>query len=81
METRIFDLNGRTALVAEGIEESGGSACRGAFNNTEGPTLGGHAIRHAVMRAGLDPSEVEDVAWGCALIQGSQSAASLFEVA
>jgi len=50
-----------------------GRAYRGAFNNTESPTLAGHAIRHAVERAGLDPAEVEDVVMGCALPQGSQS--------
>jgi len=50
-----------------------GRAYRGAFNNTDGPTLGGHAIRQAILRAGLDPAEVEDVNWGCALPQGSQA--------
>ncbi len=49
-----------------------GKAYRGAFNNTEAPTLGGHAVRHAVERAGLEPAEVEDVMMGCALPQGSQ---------
>ena len=51
-----------------------GRAYRGAFNNTESPTLGGHAIKHAVERAGLEPAEVEDVIMGCALPQGSQGA-------
>jgi acetyl-CoA C-acetyltransferase len=48
-----------------------GKAYRGAFNATHGPTLGGHAIRNAVERAGVDPAEVEDVIMGCALQQGS----------
>ena len=39
---------------------------KGAFNMTHGATLGGHAIRHAVARAGIDPAEVEDVLMGCA---------------
>ena len=34
---------------------------RGSFNQTHGSTLGGHAIRHAVQRAGLDPAEVESI--------------------
>jgi acetyl-CoA acetyltransferase len=38
---------------------------RGSFNQTHGATLGGHAIRHAVQRARLDPAEVEDVIMGC----------------
>jgi acetyl-CoA C-acetyltransferase len=44
-----------------------GKAYRGAFNMTHGADLGGHVIRHAVERAGVDPGEVEDVILGCAL--------------
>jgi len=43
---------------------------RGSFNQTPGATLGGHAIRHAVQRAGLDPAEVEDVIMGCGTPEG-----------
>jgi len=43
-----------------------GKAFRGAFNVTHGATLGGHVIKHAVERAGIEPSEVEDVMLGCA---------------
>jgi len=63
----------REAVIVSTARTPIGRAYRGAFNNTEGPTLGGHAIRHAVQRAGLDPAEVEDVNWGCALPQGTQS--------
>ena len=48
-----------------------GKAYRGAFNNTQGQALAGHAIREAVRRAGVDPAEVEDVVMGCAMQQGS----------
>jgi acetyl-CoA C-acetyltransferase len=48
-----------------------GKAYRGAFNNTHGATLAGHAIRHAVARAGIDPGEVEDVILGCAMPEGA----------
>ncbi|HEY8332569.1 MAG TPA: acetyl-CoA C-acyltransferase [Tardiphaga sp.] len=48
-----------------------GKAYRGAFNATEGATLLGHAIEHAVQRAGIDPKEVEDVVMGAALQQGA----------
>lgn len=48
-----------------------GKAYRGAFNNTHGAVLGGHVIRHAVERAGLEPAEVEDVVMGCALPEGA----------
>src|SRR5258705_1152294 len=43
-----------------------GKAFRGAFNVTHGATLGGHVIKHAVERAGIEPGEVEDVMLGCA---------------
>jgi acetyl-CoA acetyltransferase family protein len=48
-----------------------GKAYRGALNNTEGATLLGHAIEHAVKRAGIDPAEVEDVVMGAAMQQGA----------
>ena len=44
---------------------------KGAFNMTYGPTLGGHAIEHAVKRAGIDPAEVEDVILGGSLSEGT----------
>ena len=62
----------RQAVIVSTARTPIGKAYRGAFNNTEAPTLGGHAVRHAVSRAGLDPAEVEDVIMGCALPQGSQ---------
>jgi len=62
----------REAVIVSTARTPIGKAYRGAFNNTEGPTLGGHSIEHAVARAGLEPAEVEDVAWGCAMPQGTQ---------
>jgi acetyl-CoA C-acetyltransferase len=44
---------------------------RGAFNMTHGATLGGHAVKHAIARAKLDPAEVEDVIMGCANPEGA----------
>lgn len=49
-----------------------GRAYRGAFNNTPTQELGGHAIAHAVSRAGVNPTEVDDVILGAALQQGAQ---------
>ncbi|GAA4285237.1 acetyl-CoA C-acyltransferase [Brevibacterium daeguense] len=49
-----------------------GKAYRGAFNNTQAQELAGHAIKHAVQRAGLEGGEVEDVILGAAIQQGSQ---------
>jgi acetyl-CoA C-acetyltransferase len=47
---------------------------KGAFNMTHGATLGGHAVKHAVQRAGVDPAEIEDVLMGCANPEGATGA-------
>jgi acetyl-CoA C-acetyltransferase len=47
---------------------------KGAFNMTHGATLGGHAVQHAVARAGIDAAEVEDVIMGCASPEGATGA-------
>jgi len=49
-----------------------GKAFRGAFNDTDAPVLGGHVIKHAVARAGIDPASVDDVLLGAAAQQGTQ---------
>ena len=47
---------------------------KGAFNMTHGATLGGHAVQHAVARAGIEAAEVEDVIMGCATPEGATGA-------
>ena len=44
---------------------------KGAFNMTHGATLAGHAIQHAVARAGIEGAEIEDVLLGCGLPEGA----------
>ena len=44
---------------------------KGSFNMTYGPTLGAHAVAHAVQRAGIDGAEVEDVIMGLSLPEGT----------
>ena len=44
---------------------------KGAFNMTHGATLGGHVVRAALERAGIDGAEVEDVLIGCATPEGA----------
>lgn len=44
---------------------------KGAFNMTHGATLGGHAVKAALERAGIDGGEVEDVLMGCATPEGA----------
>ncbi|MDP3660493.1 acetyl-CoA C-acyltransferase [Phenylobacterium sp.] len=61
----------REAVVVSVARTPIGKAYRGALNNTFGATLGGHAVRAAVERAGVDPAEIDDVILGCALQQGS----------
>ena len=47
---------------------------KGAFNMTHGATLGGHAVQHAIARAGIDAAEVDDVIIGCATPEGATGA-------
>jgi acetyl-CoA C-acetyltransferase len=47
---------------------------KGSFNMTHGATLGGHAVEHAIKRAGIDAAEVEDVIMGCANPEGATGA-------
>jgi acetyl-CoA C-acetyltransferase len=64
-------LNVKEAVIVSTARTPIGKAYRGAFNNTEAPTLAAHAIRNAVERAGVAPDEVDDVIVGCAMQQGS----------
>ena len=62
----------RSAVIVSTARTPIGRAYRGAFNDTNAQTLGGHAVRAAVDRTKLDPAEVEDVIMGAALQQGCQ---------
>ncbi len=62
----------REAVIVSTARTPIGRAYRGAFNDTQAQTLAGHAIAHAVARAGVDPAEIDDVVFGAALQQGSQ---------
>lgn len=63
----------RDAVIVSTARTPIGKAYRGAFNATSGPTLGAFSLKAAVERAGIDPAEVDDVLWGSALQQGTQS--------
>jgi len=63
----------RDALIVSTARTPIGKAYRGAFNDTEAPVLAGHAVRHAVERAGIEGAMVDDVILGCAAQQGSQA--------
>ncbi len=61
----------REAVIVSTARTPIGKAYRGAFNATTAPRLIGHAIEHAVSRAGVCPAEIEDVVVGAALQQGT----------
>ncbi|MDA1097930.1 MAG: acetyl-CoA C-acyltransferase [Proteobacteria bacterium] len=60
----------RDAVIVSTARTPIGKAYRGAFNNTHAVDMGGHVIRHAVERAGVDPAEVEDVIMGVGRTEG-----------
>jgi acetyl-CoA C-acetyltransferase len=61
----------REAVIVSTARTGMAKSVRGGFNMTHGAVLGGHAIKHAVARAGIDPKEVEDVYMGCAQPEGA----------
>ena len=61
----------REAVIVSTARTGIGRAFRGALNNIKSPTLMGHAIQHAVQRAGINPGEVEDVVIGSAMAAGT----------
>lgn len=63
----------RDAVIVSTARTPIGRAYKGAFNTTLGPTLGSYAAKAAAERAGIDPARIDDVVWGSALQQGSQS--------
>lgn len=60
-----------SALIVSTARTPLAKSWKGSFNMTHGATLGGHAVQHAIARAGIDPAEVEDVLMGCANPEGA----------
>ena len=65
-------MNTQDAVIVSTARTPIGKAYRGAFNDTEAPVLGGHVIRHALQKAGVEGHEVDDVVLGIAAQQGNQ---------
>ena len=63
----------REAVIVSTARTGLAKSFRGGFNNTEAPAMGGHVVRAAVERAGLDPAEVDDCIFGAAAQQGTQA--------
>ncbi len=61
----------RQAVIVSYARTGLAKAARGGFNMTPHMTMLGHAIEHAVARAGVDPAEVEDVVSGCVAASGN----------
>jgi acetyl-CoA acetyltransferase family protein len=61
----------REAVIVATARTPIGRAYRGLFNHSKSPTMLGHAITHAVQRAGVDPAEIEDVVIGTVLGAGT----------
>lgn len=66
----------REAVIVSTARTGIGRAYKGALNHTKSPTMLAHAIRHAVLRAGIDGQQVEDVVIGWVLSAGSAGNAS-----
>ena len=63
-----------SALIVSTARTPLAKSWKGAFNMTHGATLGGHAVQHAIARAGIDAAEVDDVIMGCANPEGATGA-------
>jgi acetyl-CoA C-acetyltransferase len=61
----------REAVIVSYARTGLAKSIRGGFNNTPGAAMAGHAIQHAVARAGIEPELVEDVILGCAHPEGA----------
>ena len=61
----------REAVIVSTARTPIGVAFKGALNNIKSPTMMGHAIQHAVERAGVDPGTIEDVVIGSVLTAGT----------
>lgn len=63
----------REAVIVSVARTAIGKAYKGAFNDTQAQTLGGHAIQHAVALARVESGDIDDVIMGCAMQQGATS--------
>ena len=61
----------RQAVIVSTARTGLAKSVRGGFNQTHGAVMGGHAVKHAIARARLEPGEVEDVFMGCGFPEGA----------
>src|SRR5580693_3905185 len=61
----------RQAVIVSTARTGLAKSVRGGFNQTHGAVMGGHVVKHAISRAGIEPGEVEDVFMGCGFPEGA----------
>jgi len=61
----------RSAVIVSTARTGLAKSIRGGFNMTHGAAMAGHAIQHAVARAGIEPAAVEDVILGAGQPEGA----------
>jgi acetyl-CoA C-acetyltransferase len=61
----------KQAVIVSTARTGLAKSVRGGFNETHGAVMAGHAIKHAIGRAGLDAAEIEDVYIGCGFPEGA----------
>lgn len=63
----------KDAVIVSTARTGMAKSFRGALNDTEAPAMGGHVVKAAVERAGVDPAQIDDVIMGAAAQQGTQA--------
>ncbi len=63
----------KQAVIVSTARTGLAKSVRGGFNDTHGAVMGGHAVKHAIARAGIDAGDVEDVVMGCGFPEGATS--------
>jgi acetyl-CoA C-acetyltransferase len=61
----------KQAVIVSTARTGLAKSVRGGFNQTHGAVLGGHAVKHAIAKSGIEPGEVEDVFMGCGMPEGA----------
>ena len=61
----------REAVIVSTARTGLAKSHRGGFNNTGSAAISGHAVKHSIQRAGIEPGEVSEVVMGCGTPQGT----------
>jgi len=71
LQTHFREINMTDAVIVSTARTGLAKSWRGALNMTHGASMGGHVVKHAIERAGIQAAEVEDVLMGCATPEGA----------